>query len=109
MSVCRCCGQPMPDVSAPFDVDLSNNMLRVAGEEVRVQPQAAEIAVVLLEKHPTPRTLDDMALRLYGRHVRPVEWQQNIRTRMASIRKALSPVGLGVEWVPGRGYRVVSL
>lgn len=112
MSTCPCCGQTTTPVKAPFYVRLDNNCLVVDGAgSFRVTPQAAEIAAVLVERHPAQRPIEDIATRVYGGNKLrwPREWHQSLRTRLAALRKVLRPAGLAVEWTPGRGYRVGRL
>lgn len=109
MNVCSCCGRPLPNASVPFSVDLRTNTLKVGEAEVRVQPQAAEIAEAIACGHPFPVSRDTIGRFIYGHATRPVEWKESVRVRIAHLRKVLRKHGVGIECLYKRGYRVVKL
>lgn len=104
MSTCPCCGQNMR-VDRPL-LDLNNNVLVFRDNAVKLGPQPAELAAILLEAYPRTVPRGVIIERLWG--VREPAFADNIvRINTCRLRKKLAPLGISVEALPKIGLRLV--
>jgi DNA-binding response OmpR family regulator len=103
--MCKCptCGSEIhPD---SILVSLNTNTVTTVVGAVRLQPMQAEIASVLAKNSPQYTHMDDIINAVYGRSREPPS-EESIRTRIKDMRRKLSGIGVKIECVYFRGYRI---
>lgn len=104
---CPCCGA----VVDPLEilVDEPSGVVVRNGQATRLRPQELHIFALLLRHHPAAVMRDALFTALYG--ARPDGGPDDDRilaVYAVRLRRALAPLGLTVENVYGRGYRLVD-
>lgn len=104
---CPCCGAPVDPleilVDEPSGVVVRNN------QAIRLKPQHLQVFLILLRHHPRHVQRDTLFDALYG--ARPDGGPDDdsvLATYASHLRRALAVIGLGVEGVYGRGYRLID-
>ena len=112
MTCCPCCKQELPPSS--IIVDLASNTIVGPKGSVVVQPKLAELVAMLLEAGlgtviPSP----DIERRLWGMRMPPDA--NNLRVLVSygrlgvRSRPGIRSIGLDIEHVAKRGYRLVEI
>jgi DNA-binding winged helix-turn-helix (wHTH) protein/tetratricopeptide (TPR) repeat protein len=93
-----------------FELDAETSELRRAGLAVRLQPQALQVLVALLERPGRIVSRDQLRQRLWG-GTTFVAFDRSLNFCVSSLRRALADDARSprfVETVPGRGYRFIA-
>lgn len=105
--MCPCCGQSIPANSTVI-VSLDNNTVTVRGQCVKLCPREAEIVYLLVKRMPTIVTRSTLVERVWG--LNETEGSAKcIDVHINKIRRKLLPLGLKVETVWSRGFRLSDL
>jgi DNA-binding response OmpR family regulator len=105
---CPCCGQALPSELAnrPL-VDLNSNTVAYRGAGAKVTCQQAEMLWVLASAFRRVVGYEFLYGRLWGmgepNHARTV-----IHVQVRKLRQPLRQLGLAIENVHGRGYRLIE-
>ncbi|AEG53144.1 winged helix-turn-helix domain-containing protein [Sinorhizobium meliloti] len=103
---CPCCGQVVEGVSYladPISQTITNGV-----KSVRLTTQQFEVAQFLLESYPRVATKEAIYDRCFMRPTGEGPDMKIIDVRICHIRPLLAEIGMVIETVWGKGYRVVS-
>ena len=92
------------------ELDLAAYQLRRNGQPVRLERQAMDLLILLVERRSQLLTHSEIVDRLWGKEVF-VDVETGVRTAIRKVRQALgdSPdAPTCVETVPGKGYRFIA-
>lgn len=102
---CPCCGQPLPE-NSDMRIDEAGFIVR-AGRFATLTRQELTILLALKNVAPRVRSKEQLMADLY--------WSENedpeikiIDVWICKLRKKLQPLGVVIETIWGRGYRLVS-
>jgi DNA-binding response OmpR family regulator len=101
---CPCCGQGLPEKD--LLVDLNSNKAVKDGHEIHLQPQQAEVLYTLWKAAPKQVTHTDLSYALWGGLNGPEQPTQVIRTVICNLRRKLREVGVKIQTIDSRGYRL---
>lgn len=104
-ATCPCCGSAIAPRKGVL-VSLDTNTAAVGTETLRLTPQQTELLYVLSKAYPRVAQRQSICANLWGVN----ECEQPfkvIETRVCQLRKLLKPLGVEIETVRERGYRLV--
>lgn len=120
MTPCPCCGAPLP--SGKILVDLQRNTIVGPLGAIKVEPRTAELAAALVKATQTGRvlTVSNLVSAVWGAGDGPDDAVGAISAHIYRLRRGYSPrnsypvrgirsIGLDVERIRGRGYRLVEI
>lgn len=101
---CPCCGHHI----APDRIlaDLNTNTVTFGRRRVVLGAGEAEMAFAIVDAYPGTASLDRIYTALWGGYDRPLCAEKSVHVYACRIRAALKPIGLGLENIPRRGYRI---
>lgn len=103
LTKCPCCGSESPvDLLASLDT----NTIAYQGKSTAVYPRPAmDLVYTLAKAWPGTVSLDRIAQSIWGLR-EPEGYVNCVETYACRARKFLREIGLGIKFVPGRGYRL---
>lgn len=105
-NLCPCCGQPLPDTD-DLRIDPSGIVVRW-GEYATLTRQEFDILEALRSAAPRMMTKEALLAALY--QLRSDEPEiKIIDVWICKLRKKLKPLGVNIETVWGRGYRLLPI
>jgi len=105
ISACPCCGQQI--ASDRLLVDLNTNIAVYQNKEVEIRPpQVAVLVHALAQAWPKTVTHIDLGYAIWGLF-EPELMLSSIRVHVSMARKIICRLGLVIEAIEGRGYRLV--
>jgi DNA-binding response OmpR family regulator len=105
-SWCPCCGQPID--RDRLIVDLNTNVVVYGGKQVLIgKPQVAALLHGLAEAWPKTVSHSDLGYAIWGL-CGPERMRESIAVHVSLARKVINPLGLSIEPIEGRGYRLVE-
>lgn len=103
---CPCCGQSVDHIDRLL-VDIGGDWIQYRGQRIDCRPpQVTETLFALNDRWPRMATHGDIADALWGHHADEHD-RSSIAVYASMARKALKPLGIGVDAAHGRGYRLV--
>jgi TolB-like protein/DNA-binding winged helix-turn-helix (wHTH) protein/Tfp pilus assembly protein PilF len=92
-----------------FELDIAAYQLRRNGAPARLERRPMELLVLLVERHGTLVTREEIIERLWPKKT-VIDFDTGLNTLVRKVRQALedSPEAPYVETVPGKGYRFVA-
>jgi TolB-like protein/DNA-binding winged helix-turn-helix (wHTH) protein/Flp pilus assembly protein TadD len=94
----------------PFEVDLTERVLRKGGVRVRLQAQPFEVLAALLENPGAPVTREELQRRIWPEDTF-VDFEHGLNAAVTRLRQALSDSAERpryIETLPKRGYRFLA-
>jgi len=102
---CPCCGQRVSNDR--LLVDLNTNIAVYQGQEDEVRPpQVADLVHEIAQAWPKTVTHIDLGYAIWGLF-EPELMLSSIRVHVSMARKIICRLGLAIEAIEGRGYRLV--
>ncbi|QXV73564.1 helix-turn-helix transcriptional regulator protein [Rhizobium phage RHph_X2_30] len=103
---CPCCGQAVEGVS--FLADPMSQTITNGIKSVRLTAQQFEVAQLLLEVYPRMATKEAIYDRVFMKANGEGPSMKIIDVRICHIRPLLAEIGMVIETIWGKGYKVVS-
>lgn len=103
---CPCCGAALP-VDDRIFIDLDGGFIASGGKVSRLKETPFNLFMALWKAKPRAMTREQLLDRLY--QLRPADDEPEAKivdVFVCHIRKALQPLGIQIETVRGRGYRI---
>jgi DNA-binding response OmpR family regulator len=105
-TTCPCCGQEA-GTDETFLVSLDASAVARGKTILRLQPQETVIVYKLREIMPRTMSPDQLMSALYGwREPVSKDPKRSLRVQISRIRRTLKPIGVSIENMPCRGYRL---
>jgi DNA-binding response OmpR family regulator len=104
--MCSCCGQPIPE-NATVHVSLDYNTITVRGQCVQITRRQADILAVLVKRMPMIVSYSILIEQVWSSS-ETESTANTLKVHISKIRRKLLPLGLKVERVWGRGFRLVD-
>jgi two-component system OmpR family response regulator len=95
-------------VDAPLSVNLQWNTAIRGDKFVQLTAREAEILHILVLEMPKLIHSDTILSRLYGLIDEPENSRQCLTVHIYRLRRKLAPIGVDIQCVMTRGYRVVT-
>ncbi len=92
-----------------FELDVAAYQLRRNGEPARLERRPMELLVLLVARHGTLVTREELIERLWRKNT-VIDFDTGLNTLVRKVRQVLgdSPEAPYVETVPGKGYRFIA-
>ena len=104
---CPCCGHRV--ASDRILVDLNTNTVTARRRRATLRPSEAEMLSVIAAGHPGTAPIHRIRTALWGGYDQPAYADRIIHIHATRIRSALKQMGLTLESIPGRGYRISGM
>ena len=102
---CPCCGSPQP--ASRVLVDVAGNQIAYRGRTIRTEAHVANLAQVLANRFGQVVTIDRIVVAMWPNvDTQPLTTQKVIHVTVSKLRKLIKPLGLQIETVYSRGYRL---
>jgi len=104
--VCPCCGGAVDPLAVLIDSE--NGWISFAGQSARLSRTHFDVVLVLLKSYPNVTTRENLYDSVYG--MRPdCDWPEikTLDVLIHKVRQLIAPVGLKIETVWGRGWRLL--
>jgi DNA-binding winged helix-turn-helix (wHTH) protein len=88
-----------------FEFDYNHNVVLYGRQSVRLSPHESDILHVLLGRRGQITPMGTLIQRVYGFR-EPDAAATSIRVTIHSLRKKITPIGMGINCVPGVGYEI---
>jgi DNA-binding response OmpR family regulator len=105
MSLCPTCNQQISPLT--LLVCLESHAASRFGQIVKLSPHEAVILDALVGRHPRASSMAHLASKLWGAEEGPENEAENIRVKMARLRRLVSPLGVQIKLRYKTGYRLV--
>ena len=105
MNCCPTCGQRVTEYLVL--VDRTTNTIACRGYTIHAAPKPLELLALLLRCAPRAITKDLIIETVWGDH-EPYNADKCIHIMIHKLRKVICPLGLEIETVHWRGYRLVG-
>lgn len=102
--LCPCCGRPVR--GGRILVNLDTNTVTHGRRRVTLPPAEAEMLSVIADAYPGTVPLARIRTALWGGYDMPLSSEKAIHVYASKIRSAIRSIGLRLENVSSRGYRI---
>jgi DNA-binding response OmpR family regulator len=103
-NICPCCGRETERSNVM--VSLDNNSISFGGRVVYLTPTVCEMVYALARRSPLPVTRETIMEQIYGGGDQPAT-MKTLDVQMVKARRKIAVLGLRIENVYGRGWRLV--
>jgi len=106
-ALCPCCRQPVPDDEA-VRIDMDGGFIVAGGGVTRLTEGEFNLFLMLWQKKPRLVTREQLMAEAYWLRSDMDEPEiKIIDVLVCKIRRKLAPLGLSIDTVWGRGYRIL--